>query len=150
MPTTNPFVETLHTWQGLYMSRSMRELEHLARQNGLTMAHFGLLMRLYYHQCFMVSDISDHLGITNAGASQMVQRLVEQGLVVRTEDPNDRRVKQISLSEGGKSLFEQGVATQRQWLESVEGELPVSERETITQCLQHLIEAARKLEGNQD
>jgi DNA-binding MarR family transcriptional regulator len=149
MSTANQFVESLHTWVGLFMTRSMRDMEHFARQNGLTMAHFSLLMRLHYHQCFMVSDISDHLGVTNAAASQMVQRLFEQGLITRTEDLNDRRVKQISLSPTGKALVEQVVTIRRQWMESLDGQINSSERDAIILGLTHLIEAARRLEGTQ-
>jgi len=149
MSTTNEFVDALHNWVGLFMTRSMRDMEHFSRQRGLTMVHFSLLMRLHYHQQFIVSDISDHLGVTNAAASQMVQRLFEQGLIARTEDPNDRRIKRISLTDAGKSLVEQVIALRHQWMESLSGELTVSERDTTIQALHHLIKATRQLEGTQ-
>ena len=48
--------------------------------------------------------IAEHLGVSNAAASQMVDRLVGMGLLERSEDPDDRRAKALALTEKGKAL----------------------------------------------
>ena len=40
---------------------------------------------------------ADLMQVSPAGASQMVERLVQQGLVRRVESPGDRRVRQVHL-----------------------------------------------------
>ena len=40
-------------------------------------------------------------GLTSAGASLFVDKLVQNGFLIRTDDPNDRRNVRISLSEKG-------------------------------------------------
>lgn len=150
MTTPNNFVDAFHTLVGLFMSHTMREMEHFARQNGLTMAHFGLLMRLHYHEPFIISDISDHLGITPAAASQMVQRMVEQGLIDRVEDPNDRRIKRISLTAEGKRLVNEVIALRRQWMETIGETLPEAARDQIVAALTRLNDTIKNIGSRTD
>ena len=83
------------------MGRSMRDFTTFMRNSGLSMPQVSALFRLYYQGQCGVTDIADHLDVTSAAASQMIERLVQQGLLERSEDPNDRRVKQIDLSPAG-------------------------------------------------
>jgi DNA-binding MarR family transcriptional regulator len=50
-----------------------------------------------------VSAISQHLGLSLPATSQLVQRLVERGLVRRSEGA-DRRQKQVVLAPAGQAL----------------------------------------------
>ncbi len=135
MSTHQDFVEVFHTLIGSFMAHSMREMEHFARQKGFTLPHVGLMMRLHYHKSFTISDISEHLGVTTAASSQMVQRLVEQNLIDRVEDPNDRRIKRISLAPDGQQLVNEVIALRRQWLETLSDAMPESERDQVVQAL---------------
>ena len=51
------------------------------------MPQFFLLMHLRHHEHCGISDLSEHMEITNAAASQLVDKLVQAGLLVRVEDP---------------------------------------------------------------
>jgi hypothetical protein len=42
------------------------------------------------------ADIAAHLGITAAGATALIDRLVERGIATRDYDPSDRRVIRIN------------------------------------------------------
>ena len=66
-------------------------------------------MRLYHGKLCGVSDIGGHLGITNAAASMMVDRLVQMGLLERNEDRQDRRLRHLKLTEQGQALVERGI-----------------------------------------
>lgn len=146
MSTNDPFVEAFHTLVGLFMTRSMRDMERCSRQHGFAPVHFRVLMHLHYRQPFNISDISDHLGITPAAASQLVQRLVEPGLIDRVEDPNDRRIKRISLTEAGESLVQEVIALRRQWMETVAAEFDPAERARMVEALFCLNNAIKKVE----
>ena len=58
-----------------------------------------------------------NLGVTNAASSQLIDRLVVSGLIERTEDPTDRRAKQLTITTKGRTVLEQGIATRRKWME---------------------------------
>jgi DNA-binding MarR family transcriptional regulator len=136
----------LRDWAELFMHRSMREFIKFIHETGLSMTQLNTLMRLYYHGGRPVSEIAEFLGITNAAASQMAQRLVEQGLLLRTEDTDDRRIKLLRLSEAGRRLIEQGIEARRRWLEELTQALSPDQRQTIIAALTYLSAAARQLE----
>ncbi len=49
------------------------------------------------------SQLADRLGIENPTMVAMIDRLVKAGLVTREASTTDRRVKQVLLTEAGKS-----------------------------------------------
>ena len=62
------------------MHRSMRHFLRYARESGLSMSQFGALFHIHRRGSSGVTDLGDHLGVTSAAASQMLDRLVQQGL----------------------------------------------------------------------
>ena len=77
-----------------FMHRSMHSLIHYIKKNDLSMSQIGALFQIN-HGKSNVSELGEGLGITIAAASQMLERLVQQELILRTEDPEDRRVKKL-------------------------------------------------------
>ncbi|MDD2694691.1 MAG: winged helix DNA-binding protein [Anaerolineales bacterium] len=55
------------------------------------------------------SDIGNYLGVTNAAASQLIDRLVGMGLLEHAERPADRRVREVRLTPRGQALMEEDV-----------------------------------------
>src|SRR5262245_50655129 len=133
----------LREWAEIFMRRSMRDFFQFIRETGLSITQLNTLIRLYYGGSCGISDVGDHLGSTNAATSQMVQRLVEQGLLERTEDLTDRRVKQLALTAAGRALIEQGIEARRRWLEDLTAALSSEEQAQIITVLRELTEAAR-------
>jgi DNA-binding MarR family transcriptional regulator len=93
-----------------------------------------------------VTDIGGLLGVTNAGASQMVDRLVQNGLVERSEDPFDRRVKQLKLTERGRLIVQESIEVRRRWLEELTYALTKDEQASFITSLTMLTKAARNLD----
>ena len=58
-----------------------------------------------------MKDVSDRLGISFPAASRAVEPLVQRGIVERTEDPADRRVKRVRTTKEGDRLVERLIAT---------------------------------------
>ncbi|GAB4433280.1 MAG: hypothetical protein Fur0044_30810 [Anaerolineae bacterium] len=125
------------------MRRSMHDFFHFIKANGLSLTQLNTLMQLYHRGACGISDVGDHLGITNAATSQMIQRLVEQGLLIRTEDAVDRRVKQVALTAAGRALIEQGFEARRRWLEDLTTALTPDQQVQIGTALADLTAAAR-------
>jgi MarR family transcriptional regulator for hemolysin len=90
--------------------------------------------------------LGDHLGITNAAASQLVDRLVNLGLLERTEDPRDRRGKQLTLSAKGRAVVQESIEARWRWMDSLDETLSPEEQELIVQGLEILTESAQRLE----
>jgi DNA-binding MarR family transcriptional regulator len=146
MQLTNPFVAILQQWIEISMHRSMRDFICFARENGLSMSQLGALFHIHSEGSSGVTDLGDHLGVTSAASSQMLERLVQQGLILRKEDPNDRRVKRIILTEKGRKTIQAGIRARQGWLNDLADTLSDQEKESILLSLHILISKATDLE----
>jgi len=104
------------------------------------------LFHLYYKESCGVSDIADHLGFSDAASSQMVDRLVQRGFIERKEDPDDRRVKKLTLTEEGKDIVKKAMSSKMQWIEGLTLELTSTQQLTVAEALEILIDAAHRLQ----
>ena len=145
MQSAEPFVQSLQDWIDVFMRRSMHKMILFSKESGFSTSQLGALFRIYHHSTG-VSDIGHELGITSAAASQMLDPLVQQGLILRTEDPHDRRVRQIALTEKGQQLLQQSITARQAWLDELASRLTPLEKEQITTSLHTMIHAANQLE----
>lgn len=129
------------------MHHSMRERAHFAKTTGLSMPQFGILMQLHYRRDCGVSDLSERFDITNAAASQLVDKLVQSGLIQREEDPSDRRAKLLNLTEKGRELIQQGMEERYRWVDQLAAKLTPEERSRVAEALEIMTQTARELDS---
>ena len=144
---SDPFAAVLHEWIGVFMHRSMRELILYSRESGLSMSQMGALFHIHRKGACGVSEIGDSLGTSSAAASQMLERLVRQGLVVRAEDPEDRRAKRITVTELGLRVLRESFRARLGWVDELAQGLSPSEQEQVRASLMLMIERARHLDA---
>lgn len=71
-----------------------------------TLPRFDVMAALYReNRKISMSRLSDKLLVSNGNVTGVVGRLVEDGLVVRETDANDRRIQYVSLSDRGRATF---------------------------------------------
>lgn len=150
MNDSSQFTEVVRDWVEVFMRHEMREFIQFSKLTGMSMGQLGTLMRLYHHGVCGVSDLGDYLGVTNAASSQMIHKLVEQGLLERTEDPNDRRNKLITLSPSGKKQVHEIIAARHTWMEDLASHLNLEDQQTIIFALISLTQAAQRLDALAD
>ena len=78
-------------------------------QQGLT-----TLMRLYRSVPINMSEVGQWLGISKPNATQLVDRLIEKGWVVRDTDPDDRRKVYVKLTAQGSEVAAERLALMRE------------------------------------
>jgi DNA-binding MarR family transcriptional regulator len=145
MHADDPFVATLQEWTEVFMRRSMRNFFLYSKENGLSISQIGALF-LIYRRARGVSDLGDELGITSAAASQMLERLVQQQLILRSEDPHDRRVKEIALTNKGRQTLQDSIRARQGWLQELAQTLSSDEKDQIAAALKILISKTNLLE----
>jgi DNA-binding MarR family transcriptional regulator len=143
-PTKVVLTEVIREWSEVFMHRSMRDFKRFMDATGLSFSQISILMRLVHGGNAGVSEIGGQLGVTNAAASQAVDRLVQLGLIERTEDPEDRRAKRLALTQKGRALVEKGVRARSQWIESLTEALTPEQQNVIVSALTLLTEVSRK------
>jgi DNA-binding MarR family transcriptional regulator len=147
MSPTEEFVQAIQNWSGMFMHRSMHDFKRFMDETSLSFSQISVLMRLKHGGVSGVSEIGGHMGVTKAAASQAVDRLVDMGLVERTEDPHDRRVRRLALTQAGQAVIENVVAARIRWVDTLTDVLTSEEMDLITTALNLLTEAAGKTEG---
>ncbi len=135
----------IHRWMDRFTTRSMHGWARYVRETGLTMAQAGLLMRLHYHAGCGVRDVAEDFGITSAAASQLIDRLVQHGLVERSENPHDRRARILTLSDKGREIIEQGMRQRFCWVDDLAEALTPAEQNAILEAVPMLIAAEERL-----
>jgi DNA-binding MarR family transcriptional regulator len=148
MRDTSDITAIIHRWMESFFMRSMRDWTCYVRATGLSLPQFGLLMRLYHGGCCEVHEIGEHFAVTSAAASQLVERLVQAGLVERTENPADRRARQIALTAKGRSLVLRGIEQRHRWVDELASGLTIAERAAVRKALPTLVEAEKRLAGS--
>lgn len=102
------------------------------REPSLSVPQFRVLAFLSRHPNVSLSEVADHIGITRASASTMVDRLVHKGFVDRQDDPNERRHVMLKLTEIGSDRLEAMRNQTRQSIAALLDELTPNELEQVS------------------
>ena len=143
MLPTIVFTDVIREWSEVFMQRSMHDFRKFMEETGLSFSQINILMRLLHGGNTGVSEVGSQLGVTNAAASQAVDRLVQLGLIKRTEDPEDRRAKKLALTPKGHTLIEKGIEVRSRWVEGITDALTPEQQGMIISALTLLTAAAR-------
>ncbi len=115
--------------------------------NELSVLQFRALGFLNRNPGASLSELAEHLGITRATASAIVERLVRRGLVNRTDDPQERRRLILTLTANGLELLQQARQATYSSVAGVLSELSEAKLLQVAQGLALLGEAFKEVEG---
>ena len=142
------FTQAIRSWMDVFMHRSMRGWSLFAKSTGLSMPQFSLLMQLHHKGACGMSEVSERFEVTPAAASQLVDKLVQNGFIIREEDPHDRRAKLLNLTDKGRELVQQGIEERYRWVDQLAGKLTAEERAQVSEALNLMTRAAGELEAS--
>lgn len=71
----------------------------------LAPSHVKVIFHLMNSESLSVSQIAQKLNISKPNMTPIIDKLIHDGYVNRFEDPNDRRVLRIKVTEKSKILF---------------------------------------------
>ena len=150
MAAKDQFLTTLQDWMENAMHRSIHAFIRRNRESALSLSQVTSMFRLYHHGPCQVNDLADHLGITVAAVSQLLDNLVKASLIQRTEDPSDRRVKLIALTEQGHRTVEESKRARHAWLEDLARQFTIEEKEMLLPALDLLNARTQELHHRSD
>ncbi len=130
----------VHLW--LVLSRATKAVEARALESieatGLCASDFAVLESLLHKGPLPVNTIGKKLLLTSGSITTAVDRLEARGLVRRAEDPNDRRVRLVELTDDGRELIKPAFAQHKRDLDGVASALTADERTTLVNLLRAL------------
>lgn len=108
----------------------------LRDQFGTTLSRFDLMAQLHrFPKGLRSGELSQRLMVTGANVTLVVDQLVRAGLVVREDDPEDRRALIIRLTPKGRREIERMIPVHAQWVNELLGDLSAAEKQQIRRLL---------------
>jgi len=121
--------------------------------DGLTRSEYELLVMLVMSldsdkKAFTVTEISSLLQITPAGVTHLINPLEETGYIERLQDPSDRRIVRIGLTQKGTQVAEALISEVRENLIGLVNHLGEEDSKTLIRLMSKSIEFfASQFEG---
>jgi DNA-binding MarR family transcriptional regulator len=113
------------------------------RREGLTFARGALLAALETEGPQRMGHLAHRLGVVPRTITPMVDALEDSGLVVREDDPDDRRATMLHITDAGRTELTRSRSDRRSTVDEVFTVLSDSERSTLADLLDKLRTAAR-------
>jgi DNA-binding MarR family transcriptional regulator len=143
---TSPRDAELALKLGAFLLRCMggasSEVFRVIDESGLTFSQMKVLVELDAadEDARTVTALSEELGISPASASRAAEGLVRKKLATRVEDPDDRRVRRVSLTSAGQAIADELMAARLAGLERFVDTLSADERRKLEAALEVLME----------
>lgn len=110
-----------------------------------TLPRFDVMAALSQHKDGLkMSELSKLLRVSNGNVTGIIDRLVDEGLVLRVTFPGDRRASLVRLSAKGETLFVEQARAHEGWVDELLGMVSAEEARHMSDLL---AEIATKLEG---
>ncbi len=84
------------------LRKRLLHMDVIQNEHGIPLSHVQVLSMLNESGSMSVSEISHRLGIAKPNITPLVDRLIEDQLVDRIRDTQDRRVVNVVILENGK------------------------------------------------
>ncbi len=130
-----PAKERLRLWlQLLKTTRSIESQlrENLRREFNTTLPRFDVMAALSrFEDGLKMSEISGALRVSNGNVTGIVDRLAEDGLLVRVSVPGDRRAHRVRMTQKGREEFARQAAAHEAWISEVLGQFDAAEARAI-------------------
>lgn len=82
----------------------LAELVGSLKDDELSLAQVAAIHQLQLHGTMRVLEMAQRLSLSPSAASRMIDHLAGRELVLREEDPTDRRARVLSLTKKGQEL----------------------------------------------
>lgn len=136
---------SLRLW--LRMLTSTQLIENQIRANlresfDTTLPRFDVMAQLYrYPDGLRMGEISYLLMVTGGNITGIIDLLVNDGLVERASDPDDRRAYIARLTPAGFKAFEAMAVVHRDWVDDLLSTLSEAKQKQLFKLLNQLSEA---------
>lgn len=103
---------------------STGKFQMLTKECGITLSQMELLLLVKHSGPLSVKDIAAYLHLTPGAVTQMLEHLEQQSYVAREASPEDRRITNVSLTDGGRkklrSIWERRTKTMQDIVQTLE------------------------------
>ena len=126
----------LRLW--IRLLRASRFIEGVTRERfkaqfDMTLPRFDVMAALYRKpDGMLMSEIARFLIVSNGNVTGIVDRLVSEGLVARSQRNGDRRTSFITLTRRGRNAFESMASAHEHWIDELLGGVSARDAEQLS------------------
>jgi DNA-binding MarR family transcriptional regulator len=126
-------------------NRSTGETIQLLFQENLTLPQLVALHLLDERAPLTIQEISNFLHLSLSATSQLVDSLLRKDLLVREEDPEDRRRKKVALTRKGRKLAQRLAQARTREFVRYLSDLPPDQMEEAIGVLKKMVDILHSL-----
>jgi DNA-binding MarR family transcriptional regulator len=134
--------ESLRLWLRLLTCSHLIEnhvRKSLTARFKTTLPRFDLMAQLErVPEGLQMGELSRRMLVTGGNVTGIVDQLEGAGLIVRAEDPADRRAYLVKLTKEGRRLFAQMAIEHESWIVNLFSGIPKREQRALNDSLSHL------------
>ncbi len=134
--------ERLRTWLRLFSATGLVEGEirrRLRASFDTTLPQFDFMAALYKAETPpSMGELSTELLVTNGNVTGLADRLEKAGLIRRIRSEDDRRTTRLSLTDRGRTAFEEMAGTHETWIDELLGVLDHDQLNALDRLLSEL------------
>jgi DNA-binding MarR family transcriptional regulator len=121
---------------------------NLRQSFNVTLPQFDLLAQLERERRGLrLGELSQRMMVTNGNVTGLVDKLVEQGFIVREASAEDRRVMNVRMTKAGAALFAVMAKANEGWMTGLFADVPADARKTLMRGLDIVKRSARRNSG---
>lgn len=119
--------------------------ENLRKEFATTLPRFDVMAALHrYPDGLRMSELSGVLRVSNGNVTGIVERLVEEGLVLREQLPGDRRSFRVRLLPKGQAEFTKQAEAHEIWVNDLLDPVPQDRAERLISLLDEMAKDTEK------
>ena len=144
MAVENDYMETMENWAKLYFFQSLTDFFNYLKQTDLSLLQAYALAYLFFKGPLKMSDLCEHMMVSPAAASQLIDRLEKLEMVARSSDPTDRRVRKIIVRDKGRNFVQENFRFSQSWISEIQADITPEQVVQISEVLSMLLQSSGK------
>lgn len=89
----------------------------------MTLSHLYYVEAVYQLNRPTVSELSNHLMVSKASTSEAIKKLINRGLLIKSQSENDKRVYHVALSDTALKLMEAEKKAMEEFTDNIKNSL---------------------------
>ncbi|MFD1252536.1 Transcriptional activatory protein BadR [Devosia equisanguinis] len=140
--------DQLRLWLRLFSVTRLVENEvrsRLQSEFDVTFPRFDILSQIYrMPEGLILGELSQRLMVSPGNITSVIKRLEEDGLILRTQNPNDRRESIVQMTPLGREKFKEMAAAHEEWIRNLTDGLNAADVKSLLGLLQKTKTSVRR------
>ena len=140
--------DELRLWLRLFSVTRLIENDvrsKLQSQFDVTFPRFDILSQLYrVPDGLILGELSQRLMVSPGNITSVIKRLIEDGMIVRNQNPDDRRENIVQMTPEGRKKFAQMAEANEAWIRNLTKDMAPADIRSLQALLQKLKTSVRR------